>query len=409
VDTPPSINLSAPAPNSVFQAGATILLSAGAADTDGNVVRVDFYQGGALIGSASAVPYSFAWTNVGAGSYSLTAVATDNQGSSTASAAVTVRVNALPDVALTSPTTGTTFTAPATIPLAANASDSDGTITRVDFFQGTTPIGTATNAPYTFNWTNVGQGSYALTAVATDNDGAMTTSAAVNVTVNSGVAQLYYIVPDHLNTPRLIADSTGTTVWRWDQGEPFGNDVPNNNPTGAGAFDFPLRFPGQYFDRETNLHYNYFRDYDPVIGRYVETDPLGIDADGIARMPEFIRLLVEQDISSPILVKSLYLYVLAMPINKYDRFGLEVSNTDQFLYPPTTNCTCTINCRKEVPQVIKTICSLVPSPRIKIRDARIRIPGPQQICENAIVAFRCVLKCADFCSGKCPNNPYPDK
>jgi RHS repeat-associated protein len=65
-------------------------------------------------------------------------------------------------------------------------------------------------------------------------------------------------------------------VWRWDQGEPFGNDVPNNNPSGLGAFEFPLRFPGQYFDRETNLAYNMARDYDPGIGRYVESDPLGL-------------------------------------------------------------------------------------------------------------------------------------
>ena len=67
-------------------------------------------------------------------------------------------------------------------------------------------------------------------------------------------------------------------MWRWDQGEPFGNDVPNNNPSGAGAFDFPLRFPGQYFDRETNLAYNWMRDYDSAIGRYVESDPVGLNA-----------------------------------------------------------------------------------------------------------------------------------
>jgi RHS repeat-associated protein len=103
-----------------------------------------------------------------------------------------------------------------------------------------------------------------------------TTSAAVTVTVKLAVAQMYYIHPDHLNTPRLIADSTGRTVWRWDQGEPFGNDVPNNNPSGAGAFDFPLRFPGQYFDRETNLAYNAMRDYDPGIGRYVQSDLIGL-------------------------------------------------------------------------------------------------------------------------------------
>ena len=83
--------------------------------------------------------------------------------------------------------------------------------------------------------------------------------------------------PDHLNTPRLIADATGTTVWRWDQGEPFGNDVPNGDPYSTGTtFDFPLRFPGQYFDRETNLAYNMARDYDPAIGRYVESDPVGL-------------------------------------------------------------------------------------------------------------------------------------
>jgi len=97
-------------------------------------------------------------------------------------------------------------------------------------------------------------------------------------TGGAGSAQMYYIHPDHLNTPRLIANSTGTAVWRWDQGEPFGNDVPNNNPSGAGAFEFPLRFPGQYFDRETNLSYNFFRDYDPSIGRYIESDPIGLRA-----------------------------------------------------------------------------------------------------------------------------------
>lgn len=65
-------------------------------------------------------------------------------------------------------------------------------------------------------------------------------------------------------------------MWRWDQGEPFGVNVPNENPSGLGVFDLPLRLPGQYYDRETALHYNAARDYDPSVGRYVESDPIGL-------------------------------------------------------------------------------------------------------------------------------------
>lgn len=83
----------------------------------------------------------------------------------------------------------------------------------------------------------------------------------------------------HLNTPRLVADSAGAAVWRWDQAEPFGVNVPDENPSGLGAFEFPLRFPGQYADKETGLYYNYFRDYDAGIGRYVQSDPIGLLAD----------------------------------------------------------------------------------------------------------------------------------
>ena len=88
--------------------------------------------------------------------------------------------------------------------------------------------------------------------------------------------QLYYIHVDHLNTPRFITNLAGATVWRWDQFEPFGVTPPNDNPIGIGSFDFPLRYPGQYYDKETNLHYNMARDYDPATGRYVQSDPIGL-------------------------------------------------------------------------------------------------------------------------------------
>ena len=83
---------------------------------------------------------------------------------------------------------------------------------------------------------------------------------------------------DYLNTPRLVADAAGTTVWRWDQAEPFGNNPADEDPdTNSVAFDLPLRLPGQRYDAETGLHYNYYRDYEPSIGRYGESDPIGLN------------------------------------------------------------------------------------------------------------------------------------
>jgi RHS repeat-associated protein len=80
----------------------------------------------------------------------------------------------------------------------------------------------------------------------------------------------------YLNTPRLIADDQQRTVWRWDNTDPFGGNPPDENPSGLGTFEFPLRFPGQYADRETGLHHNYSRDEDPSIGRFIESDPIGL-------------------------------------------------------------------------------------------------------------------------------------
>lgn len=92
--------------------------------------------------------------------------------------------NSPPSVSLTAPTTGTPFTAPANIQLSASASDSDGIISKVDFYAGSQLIGTATSSPYTITWPNVQPGNYLLKAIATDNSGAMSSSDPVNVVVN---------------------------------------------------------------------------------------------------------------------------------------------------------------------------------------------------------------------------------
>ncbi len=98
--------------------------------------------------------------------------------------------NTAPSVSLTAPTNGATFTAPASITMTATAADTDGTVTNVDFYNGATLLGSDATSPYAFTWTNVAAGSYSLTARATDNDGAVSTSAVVTVTVASPVYTL---------------------------------------------------------------------------------------------------------------------------------------------------------------------------------------------------------------------------
>ena len=97
------------------------------------------------------------------------------------------------------------------------------------------------------------------------------------IEASGGVETLIYLHTDHLMTPRLATDESGTIIWRW-EGEAFGETPADEDPDGDGVLTVVnLRFPGQYHDSETGLHYNYFRDYDPATGRYVESDPIGLD------------------------------------------------------------------------------------------------------------------------------------
>ena len=130
----------------------------------------------------------------------------------------------------------------------------------------------AGNVPFSIG-ASVTIGTYELRLFSANGYTRLATSAAFSV----GQLKLFFIHPDHLNTPRLVADSIGTTVWRWDNQEPFGADTPNGDPENTGTtFDLPLRFPGQYSDKETDRAYNYFRYYDAATGRYVQSDPIGL-------------------------------------------------------------------------------------------------------------------------------------
>ena len=199
-------------------------------------------------------------------------------------------------VTIVSPVNNQQLTTPANLTIVATVLERGGTIARVVFYNGSTVLGTVTEpglqpasqpgsqsgSQASITLPDVAIGSYKLTARATDGTGKTVTSSAVAVSVVAGIpttkgdGEMHYIVTDQLGTPRQVMDSRGVTVWQWD-GEAFGNTPPNANPGGQGDFVFNLRFPGQYFDAETNLNYNYARDYDPTTGRYVESDPIGLN------------------------------------------------------------------------------------------------------------------------------------
>lgn len=185
-NVPPVVALVAPSTGSAFAAPATISLAATATDSDGTVAKVDFFEGATLIGTDSTAPYTLNWSNVAAGTYSLSARATDSSGAVASSAAVAVIVNqnSAPTVTLTSPGAPATYYAPATVVLTASASDNDGTVARVEFYQGSVLIGTATSHPYSVSWSSVPAGTYTLTAKAFDDLGASASSNSIQVTVN---------------------------------------------------------------------------------------------------------------------------------------------------------------------------------------------------------------------------------
>ena len=88
---------------------------------------------------------------------------------------------------------------------------------------------------------------------------------------------LYFVHVDHLSTPRAIYDDQQRLRWKWDQQGPFGVNVPDEDPASVGTFESPVRFPGQYADKETGIAYNYYRDcFDGETGRYCQSDPIGL-------------------------------------------------------------------------------------------------------------------------------------
>ena len=229
--TTPTVSVTSPAAGASFVQGNAITVSANAADSDGTITQVQFFDGATLIGTDTTAPYSISWTNAAVGSHSITARATDNSSATTTSAAVSITVtatNVVPTVSVTSPAAGASFVQGNAITVSANAADSDGTITQVQFFDGATLIGTDTTAPYSISWTNAAVGSHSITARATDNSSATTTSVAVSITVTSsgassngtGLNGAYFSNSNLIGSPSLQRVEAVFFDWGWDSPGP---------------------------------------------------------------------------------------------------------------------------------------------------------------------------------------------
>lgn len=198
VSAAPTIELANIYDGITYPTDSSVVLQANASDGDGSVSRVDYYVDGKFVSTAQSAPYSTHWYATKVGEYMVTGVATDNTGMTTTSRPVKVIINETiipepeptpvpnqaPVVSLTSPSGGATFNAPATISISANASDSDGTVSSVQFYSNNQLIGTATASPYRINWNNVAAGTYSLQAVVTDNGGIAVGSNVVSIKVN---------------------------------------------------------------------------------------------------------------------------------------------------------------------------------------------------------------------------------
>ncbi|QCR21029.1 Ig-like domain-containing protein [Pontibacter sp. SGAir0037] len=258
----PTVSLTAPANEALLSTLDDIVLTADAADENGYITKVDFYNGLTLIGTDETSPYSFTWSNVAAGVYTLSARATDNEGVTRASKPATVFVaapgNTAPTVSITSPTASADFTTPANVVINANAADADGMVYKVDFYNGSTLLGSDFTSPYSFTWANVAAGTYTITARVTDNGKLTTTSEPVTFVVkdNTITADKYGVFTEQAAITQKATLGVDANLYVWNN---LGTAPATTPFEGTDALAFRAA-PGNWFgmgvaNNERNLTY----------------------------------------------------------------------------------------------------------------------------------------------------------
>lgn len=202
---PPSVTVSAPASGASFVEGDTIHLTASASQIGGSIARVEFTANGALVGASTASPWNANWSGATPGDYAIIATATNNAGVSASSPAVTVHVVPAPaSIVMAAPPPGAIFYAGDSIGLHPATMHVSGAVAHVDYYIDGTLAGSATVAPYTYEWDPAAPGTYSVTARVFDTAGNSAQSTPVTLVVKD--------ITIHILSPLAGANIDGPSV-----------------------------------------------------------------------------------------------------------------------------------------------------------------------------------------------------
>lgn len=281
IDFAPSIVLTAPESGLTITEGESITITADATDNDGVIEKVEFFAGDSLLAIDTTAPYEFNWGNAGVGNHSLYAVAYDNATNSNVSETIMVTVeprpNVLPTATLTAPS-DTTLIAGSDLTISADANDSDGYITQVEFYAGTTLLSTDTTAPYSYQWPGLSVGTYEISVIAYDDDGA---------TVTSGSAIVSVVEPPNVAPNISISAADSTYI----EGDPILINAAANDSDGNIA-KVEFYADGQLIGTDLNAPYS-FNWNGAFIGNHTLTAK-AYDDDGAVTTSNSVNITVQE-------------------------------------------------------------------------------------------------------------------